>query len=69
MEIGQYDITDGSWRYRYLVHKIMKATAEVSIGYSHEYDDFDYTRELRFPLARLQGDIESARFTKFKESL
>lgn len=66
MKIGQYTVTEGKWRFRYLIHKIMKKTADVSSHTSLDYGGWTGTREYRYPLDLLKQQIEGAEYLPFR---
>ena len=66
MKTGQYDIEDGKFSHRYLVRKVMKKTAEVSVGISYQGSDMRYNLSYRYPISLLIEQVKNARYTPFK---
>ena len=63
---GQYDETDGHFMFRYLVHKVMEKTADVTPLTSYMGSDYTGNRCYRYPLDLLEGQIENCRYIPFK---
>ena len=66
MKTGQYDITDGKFMRRYVIHKIMKKTADVAILMSYNGGLYTGQRYYRYPKTLLSDQIQGAIYTKFK---
>ena len=65
MKIGQYDVSDGQFSFRYIVHKVMKKTADVASLTSHMGSDYRGKRCYRYPLDLLIEQVKNARYTSF----
>ena len=66
MKTGQYTVTEGNFRFRYLIHKVMPKTVEVSVLTSYNYSDFKGVRHYRYPKTLLAEQIENAEYLEFE---
>jgi len=75
MKVGQYTVTHKEekdrtvWRDRYLVHRVMKKTADVTVLVSKDYEEFTTVgvmgRTSRYPLDLLEQQVENAEYFEF----
>lgn len=64
MKIGQYTVIDGEFRHRYLVRRIMKKTAIVSILDDYKGSEWAKTH-YRYDLNLLSEQIKNAEYVPF----
>ncbi|KKM14830.1 hypothetical protein LCGC14_1702230 [marine sediment metagenome] len=68
VKIGQYTTKEeGGFRFRYLVLKTMKKTAEISESISKDGSDFKFNLHSRYPLDLLSRQTSGAEFMEFKK--
>ncbi len=60
---GQYDVFEKKFFYRYLVFKVMKKTADVTVLTSYMGGDHKGGRCYRYPLELLKKQVEKAYYT------
>ena len=66
MLTGQYTILDGRFKFRYLVRKVNKKTAVVSIINYMDGETVTHTTNYRYPLTLLESQIQEAEYLPFK---
>ena len=67
MKIGQYDESDGKFNFRYIVHRVMKKTGDVSVLTSYQGSDFAGQRYFRYPLDLLEQQTKNCRHLPFNK--
>ncbi len=60
---GQYDVSNGRFDYRYIVHRVMNKTADVGTAWFLDGERIGSDRHARYPLDLLKEQIKGARFT------
>ena len=66
LKLGQYDIFDGDFSFKYVVHKIMKKTADVGSFTSYKGSSYNGRRFRRYPIDVLKQQINTKLPTLFK---
>lgn len=62
VRIGQYNVQDGDFEWRYIVHAVYKKTADVAIVDYYKDTWTSSGRYARYPLDLLEEQIEDATF-------
>ena len=65
LKIGQYDVHQGKFGHRYIIHKIMKKTCDVSVLTNYQGSPYKGSRAHRYPKQLLEQQVEGAYFTSF----
>ncbi len=62
---GQYDVFEEKFSFRYLVYKVMKKTADVTVLTSYQGGEYKGGRSYRYPIQLLSEQIVDAHYQPF----